>query len=113
VNVLIANIMSPFVRGAAEELADHLCARLNRTAGVQAELLRIPFALEPFERLPDEIFLNRMLQLHNVDRMIALKFPAYLIPHEKKAVWLLGRDAKSVWDSLDVTWHNTIEELLS
>jgi glycosyltransferase involved in cell wall biosynthesis len=81
--------MSPFVRGGAEELADHLCAHLNKTPGVQAELLRIPFAWEPFERLPEEIFLNRMLRLQNVDRMIALKFPAYFIPHETKVFWLL------------------------
>jgi glycosyltransferase involved in cell wall biosynthesis len=81
--------MSPFLRGGADELADDLCAHLNRTPGVQAELLRIPFAPEPFERLPDEIFLNRTLQVQNVDRMIALRFPAYLIPHEKKVFWLL------------------------
>jgi glycosyltransferase involved in cell wall biosynthesis len=81
--------MAPFVRGGAEELASNLCARLNSTPGVRAELLRVPFSWEPFERLPDEIFLNRTLQLSNVDRVIGLKFPAYLIPHDTKVLWLL------------------------
>jgi len=81
--------MAPFVRGGAEELASHLCARLNSTPGVTAELLRVPFSWQPFERLADEIFLNRPLQLSNVDRVIGLKFPAYLIPHENKVLWVL------------------------
>ena len=81
--------MAPFVRGGAEELAYHLNARLNATPGVRAEVLRVPFSWEPFERLANEIFINPMLRLLNVDRVIALKFPAYLIPHEQKILWLL------------------------
>ncbi len=81
--------MAPFVRGGAEELAYHLSAHLNAAPGVRAEILRVPFSWEPFERLANEIFLNRMLQLPNVDRVIALKFPAYLIPHDLKILWLL------------------------
>lgn len=81
--------MAPFVRGGAEELACHLSARLNATPGVRAEILRVPFSWEPFERLANEIFINRMLRLVNADRVIALKFPAYLIPHDPKTLWLL------------------------
>ena len=81
--------MAPFVRGGAEELAYHLCSHLNATPGVRAEILRVPFSWEPFERLANEVFINRMLQLVNVDRVIALKFPAYLIPHDPKILWLL------------------------
>jgi glycosyltransferase involved in cell wall biosynthesis len=88
-NVLILNNTAPFVRGGAEELASHLCARLNSTPGVSAEVLRVPFSWEPFERLADEIFLNRTLRLSNVDKAIGLKFPAYLIPHEDKVLWVL------------------------
>jgi glycosyltransferase involved in cell wall biosynthesis len=88
-NVLIANNAAPFISGGAEALATHLCARLNATPGVRAEVLRVPFSWEPFERLADEIFLNRTLQLHNVDRVIGMKFPTYLIPHRTKVLWLL------------------------
>ena len=87
--VLVLNNAAPFIRGGAEELADNLVAELNRTAGVQAELLRVPFRWEPSERLIDEIVLNRALRLWNVDRVIGLKFPAYLIPHPEKVLWIL------------------------
>lgn len=87
--VLVVNNAVPFIRGGAEELADHLVRRLNATDGVEAELLRIPFAWEPAERLIDEMLIARTLRLYNVDRVIGLKFPAYLIPHHDKRLWLL------------------------
>jgi glycosyltransferase involved in cell wall biosynthesis len=92
--------MAPFVRGGAEELASHLCARLNSTSGVVAEVLRVPFSWEPFERLADEIFLNRTLHLSNADRVIGLKFPAYLIPHRTKVLWVLHQ-YRQVYDLRD------------
>jgi glycosyltransferase involved in cell wall biosynthesis len=87
--VLVVNNAAPFVRGGAEELADNLTAQLNLRAGVSAELLRLPFNWEPTERLIDEILIAQSLVLYNVDRVIALKFPAYLIPHPEKVFWLL------------------------
>jgi glycosyltransferase involved in cell wall biosynthesis len=87
--VLVVNNMAPFVWGGAEELAENLVRRLNDTAGVESELLRLPFQWEPAERLPLEIYLHRSYRLANVDRVIALKFPAYLVPHPHKTLWLL------------------------
>jgi len=87
--VLVVNNAAPFIRGGAEELADNLVRQLNRTQGVESELLRIPFQWAPSERLIDEILLNQSLRLYNVDRVIALKFPAYLVPHDHKTLWLL------------------------
>ncbi|HJV43472.1 glycosyltransferase family 4 protein [Caulobacter sp.] len=87
--VLVVNNAAPFQRGGAEELADHLVRRLNATPGVQSELVRVPFSWEPAERLIEEMLISKGLRLHNVDRVIGLKFPAYLIPHEHKVLWLL------------------------
>lgn len=87
--VLVVNNMAPFVWGGAEELAENLVRRLNVTPGVQSELLRLPFQWEPAERLPLEIYIHRTYRLQNIDRVIALKFPAYLVPHERKTLWLL------------------------
>lgn len=87
--VLVVNNAAPFIRGGAEELADNLVRQLNLTSGVESELLRIPFQWAPSERLIDEILLHQTLKLYNVDRVIALKFPAYLVPHEHKTLWLL------------------------
>jgi len=99
-NILVVNNMAPFVWGGAEELAAHLLKNL-RAANVNAELLRIPFTWDPAERLLEEILLCRSLRLSNVDRVIALKFPAYLIPHENKTFWLLHqyRQAYDLWDA--------------
>ena len=87
--VLVVNNAAPFIRGGAEELADQLVARFNATSGVEAELLRIPLQTEPADILVEQILLNRNLQLYQVDRVVALKFPAYLIPHPNKVLWLL------------------------
>ncbi|MFZ4602712.1 MAG: glycosyltransferase family 4 protein [Caulobacterales bacterium] len=87
--VLVLNNAAPFIRGGAEELADELVRRLNGCDGVEAECFRLPFAWEPRERLIDEVALHRVLQLANVDRVIGLKFPAYLIPHPNKVLWIL------------------------
>lgn len=87
--VLVINSAIPFARGAAERLADHLVDHLNRRAGTQAELLRIPFRPDPAERLVEEILINRQLRLPNVDRVIGLRFPAYLLPHPDKTLWIL------------------------
>lgn len=87
--VLVVNNAAPFIRGGAEELADNLVAQLNATAGVESELLRLPFAWSPTERLVEEILIHQAFKLINVDRVIALKFPAYLVPHAHKTLWLL------------------------
>ena len=98
--ILVVNNMAPFIRGGAEDLADHLVANLQRTKGVSAELLRIPFAWEPYDRIIDEVMLCRMMELYRVDRVIGLKFPAYLIPHDHKTLWLLHqyRQAYDLFD---------------
>ena len=99
--VLVLNNMAPFLRGGAEALAEQLIRNLNGTRGVQAELIRIPFKWEPAERLIEEILICRSMRLYNTDLMIGLKFPAYLVPHNRKRLWLLHqyRQAYDVWDA--------------
>ncbi len=99
--VLVVNNMAPFVWGGAEELAMHLTKQLNLQKGVEAELLRVPFAWHPAEVLVEQMLLCQNLELWDVDRVIALKFPAYLIPHHNKIFWLLHqyRQAYDLWNS--------------
>ena len=87
--VLVVNNAAPFLRGGAEELADNLVRQLSATAGVESELLRLPFSWSPSERLIEEVLIHQSLRLLNADRVIALKFPAYLVPHAHKTLWLL------------------------
>jgi glycosyltransferase involved in cell wall biosynthesis len=86
--VLVVTSMIPFVRDDVDVLADDLVANLQQTAGISAELLRIPFSAEPFERVVEEMLLCRMMELYWVDRVIGLAFPTYLIPHTHKTLWL-------------------------
>lgn len=88
-NILVLSNAAPFVRGGAEELAGNLVSNLCARRGIQAELIRIPFQWEPASQLIQQILLNKNLRLANVDRVIAMKFPAYLIPHENKMIWLM------------------------
>jgi glycosyltransferase involved in cell wall biosynthesis len=98
--ILVLSNRLPFIRGGAEELSSNLVTQL-RKAGHEAEEMRIPFSWEPRERLIDEMLIARSLRVHNVDRVIALKFPAYLVPHPCKVVWLLHqfRQAYDLFDS--------------
>lgn len=98
--VLIVNNMAPFVWGGAEELAANLEKNII-LAGHQAEVLRLPFQWEPAERIPSQMLLVRAMELMNVDHVVALKFPAYLIRHPKKTLWLLHqyRQAYDLFDA--------------
>jgi glycosyltransferase involved in cell wall biosynthesis len=101
--VAVATVQVPFVRGGAEILAEGLVNAL-RSAGHQAEIVAIPFKWYPAERILDHMLACRLLDLeescgNRVDRVIALKFPAYLIPHSNKVVWALHqhRPAYDLW----------------
>ncbi|MBR8455847.1 glycosyltransferase family 4 protein [Burkholderia dolosa] len=98
--VLVVNNMAPFVWGGAEELATHLQRNLV-IAGHEAEVMRIPFQWEPAARIPSQMLMVRAFELWNVDHVIALKFPAYLIRHHRKSLWLLHqyRQAYDLFDA--------------
>ena len=97
-NVAIVNNQAPFVRGGAELLAEWLHDKLE-DYGHQAEIVRIPFQWNPSERIVDHMLATRLVRLANVDRVVALKFPAYYVPHENKVLWLLHqfRQAYDLW----------------
>lgn len=92
--------MAPFVWGGAEELALNLQKNLI-AAGHESEVLRIPFQWEPATRIPSQMLMVRAFEMWNVDRVIALKFPAYLIRHPHKTLWLLHqyRQAYDLFDA--------------
>lgn len=102
--VLVVNNMSPFIWGGAEELARHLQKHLI-AAGHEAEVLRIPFQWEPATKIPSQMLMVRAFELWNVDRVIALKFPAYLIRHSNKTIWLLHQ-YRQAYDLFDVGQSN-------
>jgi glycosyltransferase involved in cell wall biosynthesis len=104
VKVLVVNNMAPFVRGGAEALAEHLRNNLE-ASGHQAEILRIPFRWDPATGLIAQMLMVRAFELDNVDRVIALKFPAYLIRHSDKRMWLLHQ-YRQAYDLYDAGYSN-------
>jgi glycosyltransferase involved in cell wall biosynthesis len=104
VRIIIATVQIPFVSGGAESHAEGLRDALI-AEGHEAAIVTVPFNPAVPERIPDQMLACRMMDLTEihgtrVDRLIALKFPAYLIPHPHKVVWVLHqhRAAYDLWD---------------
>ena len=102
--ILIATTQVPFIRGGAEIHAEGLRDALRR-AGHEAEILAMPFKWYPPEKILDHMLACQLLDVTEaagtpVDRVIGLKFPAYLIPHPNKVLWILHqhRTAYELWD---------------
>src|SRR6202007_473966 len=72
-----------------------------QAAGIQAEAMSLPFTWNPAERLVEEMWIARTIEVANADRVIALKFPAYLVPHPNKVCWVLHqyRQAYDLFDA--------------
>jgi glycosyltransferase involved in cell wall biosynthesis len=104
VRIIIATVQIPFVSGGAESHAQGLKSALI-AEGHDAEIVTIPFNPTVPEHIPGQMLACRLLDLTEihgapVDRLIALKFPAYLIPHPNKVVWVLHqhRAAYDLWN---------------
>ena len=122
--VIVATVRTPFVFGGAEVLANELIQALL-AAGHEAELVNLPFSNDKANRIPDQMLACKLTPLEmvsgtKVDRLIALKFPAYLIPHPNKVVWLMHqyRQAYDLWDQEgrpqgrdQEHWHRAAERL--
>lgn len=103
--VIVASVRTPFVHGGAEIQAEQLVQAL-REAGHEAELVMLPFNAGEPERIPDQMLACSLFDLKKineveVDRVIALKFPAYFVQHPRKTVWLMHqhRPAYDLWDN--------------
>ncbi|MDJ0633123.1 MAG: glycosyltransferase family 4 protein [Xenococcaceae cyanobacterium MO_188.B29] len=103
--IIVTTAQVPFVRGGAEIHAESLVNAL-KSANHQVEIVSIPFKWYPSDRILDVMLASRLLDISEangkkIDLVIGLKFPAYLIPHPHKVLWLLHqhRDAYDLWGS--------------
>jgi glycosyltransferase involved in cell wall biosynthesis len=103
--ILIATVQVPFVRGGAEILAEGLSSALQKH-GHEAEIFAVPLKWSPPERILEHMLACRLLDVTEsasvpIDLVIGLKFPAYLMPHPNKILWLLHqfRTAYELWDN--------------
>lgn len=102
--IAVCHPQTPFARGGAEVHAEGLVDAL-RVAGHEAELVQVAGAWFPGNMLVHQMAFWRSMELAEsnrleVDAVIALKFPAYLVPHDRKIVWLIHqhRTAYELWD---------------
>jgi glycosyltransferase involved in cell wall biosynthesis len=102
-NILIATVQVPFIRGGAEVLAEGLQSQL-RERGHRVDTVALPFKWYPSETLLGCMVTARMQDLQEVngqkvDLLIGLKFPAFYAPHDRKVIWLVHqhRQAYDLW----------------
>lgn len=92
-NVLICTTQVPFTSGGAESHVDGLRRALIE-AGYKAEVVALPFKWYPPTEIMRSAMAWRMLDLSaangtSVDLVIGMRFPAYLVAHEKKVLWII------------------------
>src|SRR5439155_16204329 len=102
-NILICTTQVPFTRGGAESHVEGLRHAFIE-AGYKAEVVALPFKWYPPTEIMRGAMAWRMLDLsaangQPVDLVIGMKFPAYLVAHEKKILWILHqhRSAYNLW----------------
>ena len=102
--IAVLHPQTAFSRGGAETHSEAL-VRALRTAGHEAELVTIAGKWYPAWELAHQMAVWRSFDITEsnglrVDAVIALKFPAYLVQHERKIVWLIHqhRSAYELWD---------------
>ena len=102
--IAVLHPQTAFTRGGAEVHAEAL-VRALQAAGHEAELVTIAGKWYPATELAHQMAVWRSFDITEsnglrVDAVIALKFPAYLAPHERKIVWLIHqhRSAYELWD---------------
>lgn len=102
-NILICTTQVPFTTGGAESHAEGL-RRALIAAGYRAEIVALPFKWYPPTEIMRSAMAWRMLDLsaangQPVDLVIGMKFPAYLVAHSRKVLWILHqhRSAYNLW----------------
>lgn len=107
--VAITTVQAPFVFGGAELLAANLKEAFIRESH-EAEIVTIPFMDATPEMIENHIVASRLFAIEHswagkVDLNIALKFPAYYIPHPNKVVWALHQH-RAAYDLFDTEYSN-------
>jgi len=108
--IAIVNNWAPFIYGGAEFLADKLKNKLIEY-GHETELYKIPFKWTPSQSVLEHAFASQLIDFKLFDKVITFKYPAYLIKHSNKTIWLLHqfRQAYDLWGTQYQDIPNTFE----
>ena len=100
----IVTTQAPFITGGAERHSANLVAAL-RARGHEATEISLPYKWFPARVLVDHVLAAKLTDLSDlgypVDRVIGLKFPAWLVRHPDKVFWVLHqhRQAYDLWEA--------------
>lgn len=91
--ILVLHAQIPFTSGGAEHTMSDLTEQLN-LKGYEAELVQLPYQWKPCGRIIESALTWRTLDLtevngRKIDRVIACKFPTYVVRHPDKVLWLM------------------------
>jgi glycosyltransferase involved in cell wall biosynthesis len=113
--IVLATVQVPFITGGAEVLSSSLLREL-RARGHEAEIVSTPFKWYPPERILDCMLMSRLVDVtevngQGIDRVIALKFPAYYLNHPNKVCWLMHqhRQAYDLFKTVYGDLHQTVQ----
>jgi glycosyltransferase involved in cell wall biosynthesis len=92
-NILICTSQVPFVSGGAELHVENLKRALIE-GGHEADVVSLPFKWYPPREIIRSALAWRMLDVtesngKQVDMVIGMKFPAYLVEHPRKVLWVI------------------------
>ena len=91
--VIVCEVQVPFVHGGAEYHVRR-CISSCAPAGIQAELVSIPFKWYPKREILAHAAAWRLIDLSEsngepIDLVIGTKFPSYFVRHPNKVAWLI------------------------
>jgi glycosyltransferase involved in cell wall biosynthesis len=91
--IIIPSVQVPFIFGGAQIMTQGLADALV-THGHEVEVIRFPFKFSPESYLETSMNYCLANDFHNfngheVDKVIALQFPAYYVQHPNKVLWLM------------------------
>lgn len=85
--IAVVTECNPFEQTPRLLLANDLAARLKDN-GHEAYVLKVPVDWHNGDALMQSILAIRLLRLGNVDRVVALDFPAAIVQHPDKYAWI-------------------------
>jgi glycosyltransferase involved in cell wall biosynthesis len=107
--ICICDAQVPFVRGGAEMLVESLRAELERR-GFEVDVVTLPFHWPTRVDLLKGCLAWRLIDLteaagQRIHRVIATRFPSYLVKHPHKVVWLVHQ-LRQIYDLLGTRYSD-------
>lgn len=109
--IAVCTSQVPFEIGGTEVLTDALVERL-KAWGCEVEPVKLPLSWDPREDLIKSYLAWRLINVKYsisdhlpIDRVIALKFPAYVVDHPYKITWLIHQ-FRQIYDLYGTPYSN-------